>query len=261
LNECSSSEKALVKALSQNLEVKMKKKLIVSYAMALLAICFLVNLVSAQKFEVRENGKITATVNNERTEQVRTLTISREGQPTHIYRSYPFVSAFSLSIGKDQVLTYYSKTRQIDLKASTFSLADVNMETANYGRDDVKTLYQQVSDDMRILRTVREAMPSVRLFETGLVLLTGEKSFLEGEASESLKVVKDVAFVKASSNAQLTLEGCNARCQGTEQRCIKSANGNQTAISACYSDSFRCQENCERTYAPVGLLQSQAMIG
>jgi hypothetical protein len=169
----------------------MKRNFLKVCAMMLFTICASATLVSAQqKIEVREKGKTVAMVSVERTEQVRMLTISREGEPTHIYRSYPFVSAFSLTIGKEQVLTYYSKTRQIELKDSTFSLADVNMETANYGRADVKTLYQQVAEDMRVLRTVRESIPSVRLFETALVILTGNKSLLEGEPSETLTVAK-----------------------------------------------------------------------
>ncbi len=167
----------------------MKKKLM-SYAMALLAICFLSNLVSAQKFEVREKDKVVATVNNERTEQVRTLTISREGQPAHVYRNYTFISALSLTVGKDQILTYYSKTRQIQLKDTMISRSELNSEAVNYGRGDIKDLFQQVSDDMRVLRTLREVMPSVRLFETALVILTGDKSFITGEPSENLTVVR-----------------------------------------------------------------------
>lgn len=227
------------------------KKITVSYAMALLAICFLVNLVSAQKLDVREKGKVVATVNIERTEQVRALTIVREGQPAHIYRSYPFVSAFSLTIGKEQILTYYSKTRQVELNDGTFSLAEVNAEATNYGRGDVKALFQQVSDDMRILRTVRETMPSIRLFETALVILTGDNSFIESNPSETLTVSRDVAFVKTSANAQGTLAGCTSRCERTEQRCVQSAGTNQASIDQCYENSFRCQENCERVYGGI----------
>jgi hypothetical protein len=143
----------------------------------------------SQKFQISEDGNLKATVINERNDEEVKVSILRPNQPTHVYRTAISAGVTSVHVKDRQVLAYQNNSKRIEIGNTDFIATEVNI-TARKARSEVSSLSQELADDMRILRAVREFAPNadVTLAELAYVIATGEDSIYVGEALKSLQV-------------------------------------------------------------------------
>ncbi len=143
-----------------------------------------------QQYAISENNRPAATVTMEFTDELRKVSIKRNGQPEHVYRSFLSAPVFTVHAGTHLIFAYYPELSRISTTEANFSLREVNNRAKRYGREDVNSIHGRLAADMQILRAVREYDAAFRLFETAFVIATGDESILQGEPSTSLRVNK-----------------------------------------------------------------------
>jgi hypothetical protein len=201
-----------------------------------------------QQYAVSENNRSTATVTMEFTDELRKVSIKRNGQPEHVYRSFLSAPIFTVHAETHLIFAYYPELSRISTTEANFSLREVNNQAKRYGRDDVNSIHGRLAADMRILRAVREYDAAFRLFETAFVIATGDESILQGEPSPSLRV-SEITQTSAKMRKAAVLQDittCKNDCRNTETRCLEGVpTGDRIR---CYEASFKCQQNCDSIY-------------
>ncbi len=232
--------------------------------------------VTKRTFDVSEYGHSIATVALERNNEVLKAFIYREGQPVHLYGSFPAASAWSVYIGKEKVLAYYGTTSRVETKTSGFTAS----AAARHGRKDVDDIHEQLADDMRILRAVRVFDHGISMFESNFVIATGDESIFQNEPAASLQVKERPHEGTTSAgifSAQLIKVGLNGRRCSTRQGlspgtigyCYQQCGNNRDMCihdpkvgdhTACYTGYTSCTGTCETSYGPKPVLPEGSSV-
>lgn len=168
---------------------------ILSFGIAFLFLLSINSLALAQTSLVR-NYKVTqgsgedVKVETSSSRQAVTVSISRKDEPTHYYLNYPQVAVTKVQFGKrNDVFTHYINAKRVE--SENFSL-DLNKISGNErkNRTDIKQIKIKLTEDMKILRAIREfdKTADTLLAELAYVVLTYDDSIIDGEAPDDLTV-------------------------------------------------------------------------
>jgi hypothetical protein len=241
----------------------MKKTLFKICVTAVFVICASVtsNLAQgkSQQFQVTEAGDLRAMVIAQRNDEVVKVSILRPNQPTHVYRTAIWAGVTSVHINGKNLFAYQNTSKRVEIGNTDFIATEVNI-AARKARSEVVSLSQELTDDMRILRAVRDFAPNadVRLAELAYVIATGEDSIYRGEAPKSLRVSEgtkntgktsaQTKLIKTSavSRMQGTLEGCKSDCASVRRNCTSDPRVPDPTV--CYTNENNCNLECHRIY-------------
>lgn len=249
------------------MNVKLSNRRCVILTISLLALLTSSAHATAKKqYDVFRRDKKIATVATSADREAVSVFIYRQGQPAHLYRTYPQAAATVVRIGRRDLFTHYIDAKSIVADDFNFRL-DETSGPVRRARNDVRAIAKQLEEDMLVLRAVRgfDRDADVLLAELAYVVLTYNDSIIDGATPPSFSV-REVAPASSSNgengngkqrilraaakpSRDCKLSECKSTCDGQYSEC--QADQGVADKTACHNNRTSCTSNCYKACASI----------